>query len=81
MMTGEKPSSPLACCSKQMLYALYLEEQQQSYPRPLRIKPDFGIDYPTDGVYKLSGIKVIADESVYTLLIHISGTKVWPHSC
>ena len=75
MMTGEKPSSPLVCCSKRLLYALYLEEQQQSYTRPLKIKPDFDIDYPTDGVYKLSGIKVIADESVYTTLIHISGTQ------
>ena len=79
LMTGEKPSSALVCCSKKVLYALYWEEQRLSYPRPLRIKPDFDIDYQTDGVYKLSGIKLIGDESVYTTLVHISSVQVWPH--
>ena len=74
LMTGDKPASPLICCSKQLLNQIHVQEQLCSHHRPLVLSPDFSVDFVNNGVFKLVDI-VDGEEPVYSFLLHISGVK------
>ena len=65
LMTGDKPASPLICCSKQLLNQIHVQEQLWTHHRPLVLSTDFSVDFVNNGVYKL--VDIVEGGSLSTL--------------
>ena len=76
MLTGERPGSPLLCCSKSLTEEMYKFERDNTHPRNLILEDDFTIDFKKNGIYQLEGEKLGFNKALcFTHLRHLGGRK------